>query len=76
MGFLGASSSVESAGDPKTAEFKHKWVVDQAIGYIPVGGDEIQAGVDYVTDKWLADEQKKLDEKAADKNSRPLQGPE
>lgn len=67
VGFL-EQARVESAGDPKTAEFKHKWVVDQAIGYIPVGGDEIQAGVDYVTDRWLADEQKKLDDKAADKN--------
>ncbi|MFG2653652.1 hypothetical protein [Streptomyces sp. NPDC048425] len=44
-------------------------MVDQVIGYIPVGGDEIQSGVDYVTDRWLADEQKKLDDKAADETS-------
>ncbi|MFD5117650.1 hypothetical protein [Streptomyces sp. NPDC058385] len=67
VGFL-EQARVESAGDPKTAEFKHKWMVDQAIGYIPVGGDEIQAGVDYVTDRWLADEQKKLDDKTADES--------
>ncbi|MEU8486483.1 hypothetical protein [Streptomyces sp. NPDC048641] len=67
VGFL-EQARVDSAGDPETAEFKHKWVVDQAIGYIPVGGDEIQSGVDYVTDRWLADEQKKLDDKAADEN--------
>ncbi|MFD7179817.1 hypothetical protein ACFV90_07310 [Streptomyces sp. NPDC059904] len=65
MGFL-EQACVEAKGDPKVAEFKHKWIVDQAIGYIPVGGDEVQAGVDYVTEKWLADEQEKLDEKAAD----------
>ncbi|MFE6896318.1 hypothetical protein ACFVFJ_05530 [Streptomyces sp. NPDC057717] len=65
MGFL-EQASVEAKGDPKIAEFKHKWMVDQAIGYIPVGGDEVQAGVDYVTEKWLADEQEKLDEKASD----------
>ncbi|WP_406106318.1 hypothetical protein OG698_28420 [Streptomyces sp. NBC_01003] len=65
MGFL-EQASVEAKGDPKVAEFKHKWVVDQAIGYIPVGGDEVQAGVDYVTEKWLADEQEKLDEKSSD----------
>ncbi|MGW4385622.1 hypothetical protein [Streptomyces sp. NPDC004685] len=67
VGFL-EQARVESAGDPKTAEFKHKWMVDQVIGYIPVGGDEIQAGVDYVTDRWLADEQKKLDDKTADES--------
>ncbi|MEU5056316.1 MULTISPECIES: hypothetical protein [unclassified Streptomyces] len=65
MGFL-EQARVEAKGDPEVAEFKHKWIVDQAIGYIPVGGDEVQAGVDYVTEKWLADEQEKLDEKAAD----------
>ncbi|MFI9777087.1 hypothetical protein ACIHCV_20590 [Streptomyces sp. NPDC051956] len=65
MGFL-EQACVEAKGDPKVAEFKHKWIVDQAIGYIPVGGNEVQAGVDYVTEKWLADEQEKLDEKAAD----------
>ncbi|MFB7757388.1 hypothetical protein ACFC18_48730, partial [Streptomyces sp. NPDC056121] len=65
MGFL-EQACVEAKGDPKVAEFKYKWVADQAIGYIPVGGDEVQAGVDYVTEKWLADEQEKLDEKASD----------
>ncbi|MET8208761.1 hypothetical protein ABZT51_22415 [Streptomyces sp. NPDC005373] len=67
VGFL-EQARVDAAGDPKTAEFKHKWVVDQAIGYLPVGSDEVQSGVDYVTEKWLADEQRKLDDKAADAN--------
>ncbi|MFB8270214.1 hypothetical protein ACFC96_26920 [Streptomyces sp. NPDC055955] len=67
VGFL-EQARANAAGDPEVAEFKHKWVVDQAIGYIPVGGDEIQSGVDYVTDRWLADEQKKLDDKAAEGN--------
>lgn len=67
VGFL-EQARVSAAGDPKTAEFEHKWVVDQAIGYLPVGSDEVQSGVDYVTEKWLADEQRKLDDKAADAN--------
>ncbi|MFG2518945.1 hypothetical protein [Streptomyces sp. NPDC048527] len=67
VGFL-EQARVAAAGDPKTAEFKHKWVVDQAIGYLPVGSDEVQSGVDYVTEKWLADEQRNLDNKAADAN--------
>ncbi|MGW6360353.1 hypothetical protein ACWFR5_35635 [Streptomyces sp. NPDC055092] len=67
VGFL-EQARVAAAGDPKIAEFEHKWVVDQAIGYLPVGSDEVQSGVDYVTEKWLADEQRKLDDKAADAN--------
>ncbi|MFF1359340.1 hypothetical protein [Streptomyces sp. NPDC058297] len=67
VGFL-EQARANAAGDPKVAEFKHKWVVDQAIGYLPVAGDEVQSGVDYVTERWLADEQKKLDDKTAEDN--------
>ncbi|MEU6661010.1 hypothetical protein [Streptomyces sp. NPDC046821] len=67
VGFL-EQARVSAAGAPQTAEFKHKWIVDQAIGYLPVGSDEVQSGVDYVTERWLADEQRKLDDKAADAN--------
>ncbi|WP_330279860.1 hypothetical protein OHO83_27635 [Streptomyces sp. NBC_00569] len=65
VGFL-EQARTAAAGDPEVADFKHKWVVDQAIGYLPVGSDEVQSGFDYVTEKWLADEQRKLDDKAAD----------
>ncbi|MFE5194420.1 hypothetical protein ACFQ93_12005 [Streptomyces sp. NPDC056601] len=67
VGFL-EQARTSAAGDPKVAEFKHKWVVDQAIGYLPVAGDDVQSGVDYVTERWLADEQKKLDDKASEGN--------
>ncbi|MFF2470949.1 hypothetical protein [Streptomyces sp. NPDC058066] len=67
VGFL-EQARTAAAGDPEVAEFKNKWVVDQAIGYLPVGSDEVQTGVDYVTERWLADEQRKLDDKAADAN--------
>ncbi|MFB7714351.1 hypothetical protein [Streptomyces sp. NPDC056105] len=65
VGFL-EQARTAAAGDPEVADFKHKWVVDQAIGYLPVGSDEVQSGFDFVTEKWLADEQRKLDDKAAD----------
>ncbi|MFI8786575.1 hypothetical protein [Streptomyces sp. NPDC055105] len=67
VGFL-EQARASAAGDPKVAEFKHKWVVDQAISYLPVAGDEVQSGVDYVTERWLADEQKKLDDKTSEGN--------
>ncbi|GAA2338206.1 hypothetical protein OKJ48_36410 [Streptomyces kunmingensis] len=67
VGFL-EQARVDAAGDPEVAEFKSKWIVDKAVSYIPVASDDVQAGVDYVTDKWLADEQQKLDDKAADEN--------
>ncbi|WP_434595694.1 hypothetical protein [Streptomyces sp. A5-4] len=67
VGFLEAART-HAAGDPETAAFDQKWIVDQAISYIPVGSGEVQSGVDYVTEKWLEDEQKKIDDKNSDEN--------
>ncbi|MFJ3225148.1 hypothetical protein ACIPJS_17590 [Streptomyces sp. NPDC086783] len=65
VGFL-EEARAQVAAEPKTAELPGKWMVDQAIGHLPVGSGEVQAGVDYVTERWLADEQRRYDEKAAD----------
>jgi hypothetical protein len=59
---------VQAAGDPKVAEFETKPLFDKAISFIPVGSDDVQMGFDYVTDRWLADEQRRLDSKQADDN--------
>jgi hypothetical protein len=67
VGFL-EEARVQAAGDPKVAEFETKPFFDKAISYIPVGSSDVQAGFDYVTDQWLADEQKRLDDKQADEN--------
>ncbi|MHB9859753.1 hypothetical protein [Streptomyces sp. YIM S03343] len=67
VGFL-EEARIQAQGDPKTAEFTSKPMFDKAIGYIPVVGGDVQEGFDYVTDKWLADEQKKLDDKNVDDN--------
>ncbi|MFD7700455.1 hypothetical protein [Streptomyces caelestis] len=61
VGFL-AEARVQAQDDPKTAEFGAKPLLDEAISYVPVVSDKIQQGVDYVTEKWLEDEQRKLDE--------------
>jgi hypothetical protein len=63
VGFL-AEASVQAQGDPKVAEFAAKPVLDEAISYIPVASDKVQQAADYVTEKWLEDEQKRLDEQA------------
>jgi hypothetical protein len=63
VGFLEEARSQTSSG-PETASFKGKWMVDQAIGYVPVISGQVQTGFDYVTDEWLEDEQKRLDDKA------------
>ncbi|MFE9839279.1 DUF6571 family protein [Streptomyces sp. NPDC005551] len=65
VGFL-EGARAQTVSEPKTAELPGKWVVDQAIGHLPVGSGEVQAGVDYVTERWLADEQRRFDEEAAD----------
>jgi hypothetical protein len=65
VGFM-EEARAQVAAEPKTAELPGKWMVDQAIGHLPVGSGEVQAGVDYVTERWLADEQRRYDEKAAD----------
>ncbi|MGV9254623.1 WXG100 family type VII secretion target [Streptomyces sp. NPDC003697] len=67
VGFL-EEARIQAQGDPKTAEFTAKPLFDRAIGYIPVASDDVQEGFDYVTEKWLEDEQKRLDEKQADDN--------
>ncbi|MET7599636.1 DUF6571 family protein [Streptomyces sp. NPDC005481] len=66
VGFM-EEARAQVAAEPKTAEIQGKWVVDQAIGYLPVGSGEVQAGVDYVTEQWLADEQRRLDDEMADR---------
>ncbi|MFD7709245.1 hypothetical protein ACFV6E_26795 [Streptomyces sp. NPDC059785] len=65
VGFL-EEARVQTIGQPGTAEFDGKWAVDLAIGHLPVAGSEVQAGVDYVTEQWLADEQRRLEEKTSD----------
>ncbi|MFF7752939.1 hypothetical protein ACFZCP_27680 [Streptomyces sp. NPDC007971] len=68
VGFL-EEARTQAQGDPKTAEFKAKPVFDKAISYIPIASDDVQQGFDYVTDKWLEDEQKRLDEKQSERNT-------
>ncbi|MFI6458824.1 hypothetical protein [Streptomyces sp. NPDC050538] len=67
VGFL-EEARVQAAGDPKVAEFETKPFFDKAISYIPVVSGDVQTGFDYVTDEWLADEQRRLDEKQANAN--------
>lgn len=67
VGFL-EEARVQAAGDPKVAEFQTKPFFDKAISYIPVVSGDVQTGFDYVTDQWLADEQKKLDDKQTEEN--------
>ncbi|MES4888081.1 hypothetical protein [Streptomyces sp. NPDC096012] len=67
VGFL-EEARLQAQGDPKTAEFEAKPLFDKAISYLPVAGDDVQEGFDYVTDQWLEDEQKRLDEKQEKEN--------
>ncbi|MFD8199392.1 hypothetical protein [Streptomyces sp. NPDC059701] len=62
VGFL-EEARLQAQDDPKTAEFGAKPLFDKAISYIPVASDDVQEGFDYVTGKWLEDEQKRLDDK-------------
>ncbi|MFF7974452.1 hypothetical protein [Streptomyces sp. NPDC007905] len=64
VGFL-EEARIQAQGDPKTAEFEAKPLFDKAISYIPVASDDVQEGFDFVTEKWLADEQKRLDDQQA-----------
>lgn len=68
VGFL-EEARIQAQGDPKTASFEAKPVFDKAISYIPVGSSDVQQGFDYVTGKWLADEQKRLDDQQTEQNS-------
>jgi len=67
VGFL-EEARIQTQEGPKTSEFAAKPLFDTAIGYIPVVSGEVQAGFDYVTDAWLADEQKRLDDQQTDDN--------
>ncbi|OIJ67521.1 hypothetical protein WN71_013130 [Streptomyces mangrovisoli] len=64
VGFL-EEARTQAQGDPQTAEFKDKPLFDKAIGFIPVVNGQVQQGFDYVTERWLADEQKRLDDGAS-----------
>jgi len=44
-------------------------VFDKAISYIPIVSNDVQQGFDYVTGKWMADEQKRLDDQQTEHNS-------
>ncbi|MGW3355902.1 hypothetical protein ACWDFL_10855 [Streptomyces bungoensis] len=72
VGFL-EEARIQAQGDPKTATFTAKPLFDKAISYIPVASDDVQAGFDYVTDKWLADEQKRLDEQQTKSNTETFE---
>ena len=67
VGFL-EEARIQAQGDPKTASFEAKPVFDKAISYIPIVSNDVQQGFDYVTGKWMADEQKRLDEQQSQKN--------
>ncbi|MFD5793225.1 hypothetical protein ACFWIO_06750 [Streptomyces diastatochromogenes] len=67
IGFL-EEARIQAQGDPKTAEFESKPLFDKAIGYIPIVSGDVQEGFDYVTDKWLQDEQQRLDDQQSDDN--------
>ncbi|MEU3658565.1 hypothetical protein AB0E77_02160 [Streptomyces sp. NPDC032940] len=67
VGFLEEARS-QAQGEPEVAEFTAKPLIDEAISYIPVVSDKVQQGVDYVTDRWLEDEQKRLDDHRIESN--------
>jgi hypothetical protein len=67
VGFL-EEARTQAQGDPAVAEFTGKPVLDTLISYMPVGSEPTQQAVDYVTEQWLGDEQKRLDEKQQDDN--------
>ncbi|MFF2199070.1 hypothetical protein [Streptomyces sp. NPDC058145] len=67
VGFL-EEARIQAQGDPKTASFEAKPVFDKAISYIPIVSNDVQQGFDYVTGKWMADEQKRLDDQQSQKN--------
>ncbi|MER7494891.1 hypothetical protein ABT033_20055 [Streptomyces pharetrae] len=67
VGFL-EEAHAQAQGEPEQAEFKGKELVDRAISYIPVVSDDVQMGFDYVTGKWLEDEQRRIDERETEKN--------
>ncbi|WP_217128190.1 hypothetical protein [Streptomyces sp. AC558_RSS880] len=67
VGFL-EEARTQAQGDPEVAEFAAKPLIDEAISYIPVVSDKVQQGFDYVTNMWLEDEQKRLDDQRTESN--------
>ncbi|MFJ7264755.1 hypothetical protein ACIQV2_31880 [Streptomyces globosus] len=65
VGFL-EQARTDAVGPAEQAAWDEKWIFDTAIGYLPAYDSEVQAGFDYVVDKWLADEQKHIDKSFAD----------
>lgn len=72
VGFL-EEARTAAVGPAETAAWDEKWMFDTAIGYLPAYDAEVQAGFDYVVDKWLADEQKHIDQEYADKDYEAFQ---
>ncbi|MFK0258057.1 hypothetical protein [Streptomyces sp. NPDC090445] len=66
VGFL-EEARTAAVGPAEKAAWDDKWMFDTAIGYLPAYDAEVQAGFDYVVDKWLADEQKHIDKEFEDK---------
>ncbi|GAA3298061.1 hypothetical protein GCM10020295_32710 [Streptomyces cinereospinus] len=67
IGFL-EEARTQAQDDPATAAFEGKPLIDEAISYIPVAGDKVQQGFDYVVGQWLADEQRRLDDQRTSDN--------
>ncbi|MEW2133463.1 hypothetical protein [Streptomyces sp. NPDC005435] len=67
VGFL-EEARLQSQGTPQTATFETKPLFDKVISYIPVASEDVQEGFDYVTGKWLEDEQERLDDKQSEEN--------
>ncbi|WP_438312357.1 hypothetical protein ACSHWO_14945 [Streptomyces sp. HUAS TT3] len=72
VGFL-EEARTAAVGPAEKAAWDDKWMFDTAIGYLPAYDAEVQAGFDYVVDKWLADEQKHIDKGYEDKTYEAFQ---
>ncbi|MGW4690270.1 hypothetical protein ACWEPM_36040 [Streptomyces sp. NPDC004244] len=72
VGFL-EEARTAAVGPAEKAAWDDKWMFDTAIGYLPAYDAEVQAGFDYVVDKWLADEQKHIDKEYEDKTYEAFQ---
>jgi hypothetical protein len=67
IGFL-EEARIQAEGAPEQPEIKGKALVDRAISHIPIVSADVQAGFDYVTGKWLEDEQKRLEDQQTEQN--------
>ncbi|AXE22436.1 hypothetical protein C0216_02375 [Streptomyces globosus] len=72
VGFL-EQARTDAVGPAEQAAWDEKWMFDTAIGYLPAYDSEVQAGFDYVVDKWLADEQKHIDKEFTDGTYKAFQ---